>query len=443
MRHVATAGLAVLLAISSGCGLRTGDPDKVRISYWEKWTGDEGAAIQKAVDAFNTHRFRNSRGRVIVVERFTVSQIDRKLLLAVAGNNPPDVAGLWSWVIPPFADRNALMPLDERFRQGGMKEDDFVPAYLNLCRHRGRLWALPTTPGTVGLYWNKEHFKEAGLDPERPPRTIEELDEYAEKLTRRENGEIVRMGFTPTDPGWWNWAWGYYFGGRLWDGESQLTANCPENVRAFEWVQSYSKQYGAYEVDQFHGGLRSLFDSPQNAFLSGKLSMVIQGVWLNNFIKKYNPKLIWGAAPFPVPKDRPDLYGLSMVECDVVVIPRGSKHPEEAFRFIRYLNSIEGSEILCGAQGKHTPLKQMSPVFLKQHSHPYLKVFIDVGQEPTFASPKLGIWSEYVREMGATFESVWFQRGPAKAALDRVQARIGRKWRREIEWLKRRGLWRE
>ena len=95
-------------------------------------------------------------------------------------------------------------------------------------------------------------------------------------------------------------------GGKLWDGASRVTPDAPENVRAFRWVQSYSRRYGAADVQLFQSGFGN-FSSPQNAFIAEQVAMVLQGVWMYNFISKYNPKLEWGAAPFPHPADRPDL----------------------------------------------------------------------------------------------------------------------------------------
>ena len=62
------------------------------------------------------------------------------------------------------------------------------------------------------------------------------------------------LGFMPSYPGWWNWAWGYWFGGALWDGVDTITADSPENIRAFEWVQSYADRYGVGEMQVFQSG---------------------------------------------------------------------------------------------------------------------------------------------------------------------------------------------
>src|SRR6185295_6527069 len=101
-----------------------------------------------------------------------------------------------------------------------------------------------------------------------------------------------------SEPGHWPEAWGYFFGGSLWDGRDKLTLVSPENVRAYEWVQSYATEYGVDALLTFRSSF-GRFGSPQNAFMSGKVAMELQGIWLSNYIAMYNPKLNWGAAPFP------------------------------------------------------------------------------------------------------------------------------------------------
>src|SRR5206468_8524538 len=121
-------------------------------------------------------------------------------------------------------------------------------------------------------------------------------------------------------------------------GHSRITASSPENLRAYRWVQSYSTQFGPSALQLFRSGFGN-FSSPQNAFIAEKVAMVLQGVWMYNFIDKYNPKLDWGAAPFPYPADRPDLKNSSPVDMDILAIPTGARHPEAAWEFIRYVNS--------------------------------------------------------------------------------------------------------
>jgi len=427
-----TLALAAVVLSRSRSDVQTG---VVHVTYWEKWTGFEGDAMRAVVDEFNRRHDR------IKVDLLTVSQIDRKMLMATAGGIPPDIAGLWSQNVHVYADKNALTPLDEFLEEAGITEADYIPAYWRLLKHRGHIWALPTTPATVALHWNKKLFREAGLDPDRPPQTIEELDRYAEILTKRdENGEIIQMGFMPAEPGWWNWAWGYFFGGKLWDGKSKITCASPENIRAFRWVQSYAKKYGARQLQTFRSGFGN-FSSPQNAFLAGKVAMELQGVWMYNFIDMYTDGFEWGAAPFPHPADRPDLKNVTIAEEDVIVIPRGAKHPREAFEFMKFVNSQEGMELLCLGQRKHTPLAQVSGEFLRKHPNPYIKVFIDLAFSPNaISTPRMSIWNEYADELANAFDQIWLCQATPEEALRRVQERMQRKLDREIRRFARRGM---
>jgi ABC-type glycerol-3-phosphate transport system substrate-binding protein len=435
MHRSRTIALLVLAAGLTACAPapRPGADQRVRIRYWEKWTGFEGEAMRRVVDAFNASQSR------IFVDLLTVSQVDQKLLLAAAGGNPPDVAGLWSHNTHVYADMNAIVPLDDLCRQAGIGERDYLPAIWDLCAYRGHVYALPTTPATIALHWNKRLFRAAGLDPERPPRTIEELDAFAARLTRRDaDGKIAQVGFLPSEPGWWNWAWGCFFGGRLYDGQGKVTPDSPENVRAFEWVQSYAKRYSTSAIQVFQSGFGN-FSSPQNPFLSERVAMEIQGVWMYNFINKFAPKLEWGVAPFPYPADRPDLAGSSLVDMDTLVIPNGSPHPREAFEFIRFVQSPAGSELLNLGQRKFTPLNALTPGFLAQHPHPYLRDFIALARGPrTFAPPKLAIWREYGDEMGNAFSKIWLLEATPREALGAVRARMQRKLERELRQKQRR-----
>jgi len=433
------AGCAVLgilaLAMLAGCGSQ---PHKgpVKIIYWEKWTKFEGQAARDMVDAFN--RDPRFAGR-IQVELVTQSQIERKLLVAIAGGDPPDVSGSYVFCIYPYADRNALLPLDDFLREAGITRNDYIPVFWDMCEYRGHVWALPTTPATVALHWNKRLFREAGLDPERPPKTLAELDELAERLTKRApDGTLTQVGFLPQEPGWWNWSWGYWFGGRLWDGQATIATDCPENVRAFEWIRSYSERWGVDNIRRFASGFGN-FSSPQNAFLSGRVAMELQGVWMHNFIEMYAPGMEWGAAPFP--SAVPGLTNVTVADADVIVIPRGSRHPREAFEFIRFVSSPQGMEILCRGQRKFSPLRKVTPEFWAKHPHPYIRLFRDLAESPNAVFvPKTGVLNEYTREMKHAFDRVRLLDATPAEALADVRQRIQASLDRDLRQLRRRGV---
>lgn len=424
------AGVALLGAfIMVGCSVVIPAPrddyvdGRLRVTYWEKWTDYEGMAVQKVVDRFNAIQDQ------YFVDVVTMSQIDQKALVAIAGGNPPDILGLWSFGLPQFAEKRALMPLRPFLEKAGMDLQNFTPVFLDMNTYDGELYGLPTTPGSMALHWNKKLFREAGLDPDQPPRTLAELDEMAWKLTKFDaNGHITQLGFTPSEPGWWPWAWGFWFGGNLWDGE-RITYDSPENLAAYRWIESYVKRYGAEELRRFQSGVANQFNTPQNPFFSGRIAMVMQGVWMASFIDKFAPDLEWGAAPFP--SAIPGLEKVTIAECDCITIPVGARHPEAAFAFIQYLCSQEGYEMLNLHQKKFTPLKTASEEFVRNHPNPYITLFMDLAASPNaHYTPDLPIWMEYMDETQAAFDRVMFGNQTPEQAVGYVQGRVGAMWDR-------------
>lgn len=421
----------LMMVLFIGCGP---PPDRYKngrlvITYWDKWTGIEYQAMKKVVDLFNRSQSR------YWVEYLPVSMIERRFLVATAGGDPPDVAGLFSPLVTTYAFYGTLMPLDDYCKKYGISEDDYINVFWRACSYRGHIYALPTTPTTLALHWNKKLFRDAGLDPDRPPKTLQELDQMAERLTRRdENGRIIQMGFLPNEPTWYVTEWGFWFGARLWDGDRKILANEEANIRAYRWAQSYSKKYGVGAVQSFRGGFGS-FSSSQNPFFSGKVAMTLQGVWMYNFIKTYAPEMEWGVAPFP--SAVPGLENVTIADCDVLVIPTGARHPDGAFEFIRFVQTQKAMEMLCMGQLKFSPLRRVSEEFLRNHPHPYLKTFIDLAHSPNARFvPQLPIWRQYNDELYNAFDKVWLQLDTPEHALAVVQKKIQKLWDKYYRRLK-------
>jgi len=192
-----------------------------RIEYWEKWTGDEELAMREIVNDFN-----NTVGRQkhIFVDYMSMSNIDQKTLIATSGGVPPDVAGLWHGTVLQFAALGALEPLENMAKSHGITADYYKPVYWNACNFEGHLYALLSTPGSVALFYNKRIFKEnadklraAGLDPDRAPRTLEELDRYADALNvfvtdSHGHRHLQRAGYLPLEQGWYIYNTPLWFG---------------------------------------------------------------------------------------------------------------------------------------------------------------------------------------------------------------------------------------
>ena len=435
---------ALCLLALCGCGRaideKTAD-GRIVLTYWEKWTGFEDDAMQAVVDDYN-----HSQNRVFIKKLTGLGEIERKLMLATAGGDPPDIAGIWPATIPGFSEKGALTPLDKLIKEAGIKREDYIPVYWDLCSYHGVQWALPATPTSLALHWNKKLFREAGLDPNHPPQSLDELETMSERLTiveikrggktarvrypdltgeekQKKDFKLVQIGHDPQQPGWWMPMWAYWFGGRLWDGERHITANSPEYIETFQWLRSQSEKYGVDNRRGF-GASFGTFQSPQNPFFTDQLAMTLQGVWMYNFVDKYAPQMEWGAAPFPA-KD-PQAHPLvTIVDADVLAIPKGARHPREAFEFIRYINQQGPMEKLCLGQRKFSPLIKVSAEFLKNHPNPYIQTFRDLAMSPdAHYAPRLSIWGEYNDEMNVAIDRIMALSATPQQALDAVQTRL-------------------
>jgi ABC-type glycerol-3-phosphate transport system substrate-binding protein len=261
----------------------------------------------------------------------------------------------------------------------------------------------------VALHYNRELYRKAGLDPDKPPQTIEQLDEYARILTvTGPDGNYTQMGFLPSDPGWWAQFWGVWFGAKLINEDgSELLCDSPEMVRAYKWFRSYVQDYDRNKVRFFEAAHRGQFASASNSFMSGRIAMKLQGVWMANFIERFGEDVDWAAAPFPATSD---LTGgpATVVETDMLVIPRGSKHVEEAWDFIKFVQRQDVIEELCLRQKKFSPLKNVSAEFYEKHDNPHIRMFRELAESPNAqAVPKTPVWTEYRDELGFAFERLW------------------------------------
>lgn len=426
----AGAGLAVLFAVtvlqSEKAVSRQAQPDRVTVVYWEKWSGtekgSEAEAMRKVVNDFNRSQNR------IFVKYLSVSGVDTKTLLATAGGNPPDVAGIWADQVCQFADAKALTDLTDMAQSAGLGPDYYIPAYRDALTYHDRLWALPSTPASIALHVRTDLVPADVATPETFPKTIGGLDALVKRISKKKpNGDLDLAGFMPSSPGWWHWAWAAYFGGKLVDGD-RLTVDCPENLRAFEWIASYAKLFGSKEVQTFQSGFGN-FASPNDPFMSGKTAMELNGVWKANYIHLYKPDLKWFAVPFPYPDDRPELAGHANLSQDVLAIPRGAKHLKEAFEFIQYVQRQDVMEGLCTSHGKNSPLNKVSESFFQHHPNPFIRLFDQLARSPKAINPpKIGIYKQINDELNVAFQEVNTGQKTPKQALTDAQNRLVGQW---------------
>lgn len=446
-------GFGVILAIPAR-RIEQIPEDRVLVRYWSYWTGREADQMQEIIDKFNKTVGAEKK---IWVQYISMSQADQKTLIATAAGVPPEVAGLWGDQLAQFASMNALEPLEEMAAQHGITKDYYKPVYWKACSFEGHLYALAATPFAIGLYWNKQMFAEkadklraAGLDPDRPPRTLDELDKYAVALEEWKDGKLIKGGFFDQQPGWWLEHVYDWFGGSIYDEETKkLTLTDPKVVQAYEWVRSYSERIGATEVKRFSSGLPHVdnFDTPTNPFMTYEIAMMKQGPWFSNYIDKLKPEMnrwkmskeeektlpreqrkqnyIWGAAPFP--SAVPGVENAGYAGIDLLVIPSTAKNKKEAFEFIAFVNRHENMEKLCSDHCKNSPfpMNTLSSEYMENHGNPYIDVFERLAESPNIRGiPPIPIWPQVRSELRNIGGDMVLNKTTAIEALTEAQGRL-------------------
>lgn len=421
--------------------------DYVIVEYWEKWVGNEAAQMQQIVNDFNRTVGRQKK---IFVRYMSMTDIDQKTLIATSAGVPPDIAGLWDQQIAQVAALGAAEPLDALAKAHGITAKSYLPVFWKACHYNGHLYALVSTPGTIALIYNKKIFHEdaarlraAGLDPNRPPRTLAEFDRYAAALdTRDSSGRIDRAGYVPLQS-WYHPFISYWFGGDIYNPVThRFTLDSPATLKAYEWIQSYSRRMGPRALMDFQNSLGN-FDSPNNPFLVGKLVMEQQGPWMANYIHHLKPSMsevlvprkleytlahrtdnyAWGVAPFP--SAVPGLNDVSYNSFDVLMIPRGARHKKAAFEFIAYVNRQDVAEKLCTLHCKNCQLAHVSQAFIKNHPNPYIAIYEKLSASPNAkAVPSVPIWPEVMKQLTDTAQSIAIEGADPKTALAKAQQRM-------------------
>src|SRR5207249_9726002 len=138
----------------------------------------------------------------------------------------------------------ALEPLEDMANEHGITAASYKNVYWDECHYDGRLYGLVSTAYDIALYYNKEIFQQRaaalrarGLDPDRAPRTIAELDAYAQAIEQIDaSGHIDIAGYLPLEPGWYQNYTCIWFGGSWWDAANhRFSFTDPAVMKAYTW----------------------------------------------------------------------------------------------------------------------------------------------------------------------------------------------------------------
>ena len=272
---------------------------------------------------------------------------DQKYLTAVAAGTGPDAAVQNRHTFLQFAAKGLYQDVTPWMEKAGLAKEDFTPVQLAESTWDGSVYGLPMFTDVRYLFWNTDHFAEAGLDPATPPKDWEELGAFTEKLNVKKGDELERYGFVPYL--WGNsWMWLYGFLNKapaISDDKRTILADDPAWTATLEWmVDFYDKYVGDFETtNAFSQSITST--GLADPFHAGKASMSATGDWVVGDLLRI-PDLNWDAAPMPVPNGGEKATwscGFS------VVMAAASQHQDEAWEFMQWAATEPGWEAKAAA----------------------------------------------------------------------------------------------
>lgn len=341
-------GLTVAMAVSLASGVTVSADEEIdysgrqELKYWYCWGGDSETWDQWRMDEFNKAQDEYYITGQYVPEGSGVN--NGKLMAAIQSGDVPDVIVCDnSTAIYSLVAEGAFEPLDEAMETVGFDWESVNPAVLDLMKYDGQTYLYPTNTDTVLLFIRNDMAEAAGLDVTNPPKTIDELDAWAEAMTKiNEDGSVDCYGFIPWLDDGSSQNWGVQFGASVYDAESDTyNVNTPEMVQIYEWMRSYSNKFDTDILMGFTSNLGGAF-SPDHAFFTGDVAMTINGNWFCNAIAQYAPDIDYTIVPLPAISE--DLYGGTPLTGNVIAAPKGSKNIEGAVAWANWCQTAEMQE---------------------------------------------------------------------------------------------------
>ena len=351
----------------------------------EIWLHNHGPLVDWVSNKANEYNAKNSDVNIIIRD-FPSGDLPEKIYSSIQAGTGPAAFDFLCLNYKSLIDKNIIAPVDWK-AMGYNSEKDFSSLWYDTAIEGVResdenFYALPFTGNTWSLFINKEHFIEAGLDPEKDaPKTWEDVERIAEMLTiKDENGEFIRKGFDlpfnkPSH--WWSFVWGPILaqtgGSVLSEDGTKATINEPESVESLQILYDLVHKYKVTEP-------MAAIDESED-YLDGKTSMWVSGVWTKTTVGGREVEDKYMAVPLPQidPENRKTVIGGYWWHVSNKV---DKSVQDEAWKFLDYITEDPGDQFAA------TGLLMPKPSIMDSEAWknwPYSDVFtmdLEVGEWP-------------------------------------------------------------
>ncbi len=421
---VRTLVFLLLLSFSllPGCSRRIEEEegDVVTIRFWHAMGGPLGEVLNDLIDEFNaTHP-----GIFVKSESMgSYDALKQKILASIMAGNQPDLAQAYEAWISTLLGGDALVDLGELDPGFAGELEDFFPILVENSYYDGRLMSLPFNKSIPVLYYNKDLFRRAGLDPERPPRTWEEFSAACRELTRdlTGDGKPNQWGFKFTDHATYFECLLVQNGGEIYHpaDQSMLFAS-PQGQEALQYLVDLVRKHRI--ADFYLSGYQHQVD-----FAAGETAMIVASCVSRTFMRR-QLKFDWGIAPLPANRRRGTLvYGTN-----IVIFARSSpRRQAAAWKFITWFTNPENSARWALRTG-YVPVRKSSLdlEIMQAEFRDRPDSLVPVEElDWAFFEPRMALWLQIREYLGNAVKASLLGKSPPGEALEKA-VRQGELWLR-------------
>ncbi len=315
------------------------------IQFWTTW----GAPFQTEGQTKVSQAFTEQVAPEITVEMTHIANSWDKVISAVAAGTSPDVVTLAGSNVIQFARTSTIQSLEERLGRSKIApKDKFYPAQMEAASWNGKVYGLPAWEHGPGpfLFWNKAHFQEKGLDPNRGPATLGEARQYTEKLHEPALGQpIARLGWQPLAESGDNLLgyWANAYGVTWYDAKNRkITLVQPGLVAAVEYIASLTQRIGDQHIAEFRKQYPQ-WNAPNGASAQGAESMKVSGYVSAGVLFRNAPHLKLGIGWAPGEKAQ---KVVQLGGAWTVTLPAGAPRPDAAWRYMEFLTTPDANQLI-------------------------------------------------------------------------------------------------
>lgn len=378
----------------------------VELTFWNGFTGPDRVQVTELVNRFN-----NQNPDVnIKMEIMPWDSLFQKLLPSFSVGQGPDIAAFGTEYIPRFAKADVIVPIDD-FYEEYLDPSVVIPSFYESNKWEGNAYGSPMSFFALLMYYNKDMFKDAGLAPNKPPQTWDELKDYAVKLTKDTNddGQIDQYGFGVSGkvglPLWPIFIWNNG-GDIINNGEVKINSQ-----QAVDAVKSMSDLIINEKISPV--GISG--PETDKLFQTGKAAMHITGPWMIGGFE--NAGLNFGVAQMPGEKIT---YGSGTA----MVLNKASVDKKDAaYRFFKFWNSIESQlywSLNVGFPPNRTDISEE-----KLAENPYVLTSSKAAQNTKPYLPKIEEYTTVNEEIiGGAIEKILYEEATVEEALNTAAEEI-------------------